>query len=381
MGKRAANGMGSIRQRPDGRWEARYTAPDGRQHSVFARTQKEVSAKLKAVLQQVDGGAWREPTKMLMSQWFEIWLTDYQTHITERTTRRYRCVVNKHFIPSVGNIRVVKLLPLHIRHMVSDMMKAGCKESTIGNYMAIFNSCLEAAVEAGLITRNPADAVKMPRVPPTQFTIVDRADIARFIELAKENPYGNEMVLLLLTGLRLGELCGLRWEDIDFAAGTMHVQRQLHQHWKDLSPITPPKYGEDRILHLAPEALALLREQRRRQAKQRLASNTWVDDDVSKDLVFRADNGAPCGYKSVYRAVKEIGAKMDLPDLHPHDLRHSYAIAALRSGADVKTVQHNLGHRTAKMTLDVYAAYTDDAGRESAAKLSAYLQNISAKPN
>ena len=134
---------------------------------------------------------------------------------------------------------------------------------------------------------------------------------------------------------------------------------------------------EVRLLHIPREVVDILQAQKRRQAEQRLASGKWTDDDISTDLVFRQRNGKPHTRGTVSRAVTAVGKAIGKPDLHPHDLRHSYAIAALRSGANVKTVQYNMGHKTAKMTLDIYAAYTEDTGKEDATKLSAYLQSIS----
>ena len=372
-GSRANNGMGSIRQRPDGRWEARYTAPDGRQHSLYAKTEKAVTARLRASLHDVDMGAWKEPSKMTVAEWMEIWLADYQGHNSVRTVEKYRCIVNAHFIPLLGDVKLVKLSPLHIRRLVTSLSKL--QPVTIKNYVRIFSAALSCAIEAGIISTNPADKVKLPRPAPTQLHIIDREDIPRFLDAINATDYPHELALMLYTGLRVGELRGLRWADIDLEAKTIHVQRQLHPINHDRPRITPPKYGEDRLLHIPDEAVAILRDQRKHQAEQRLAAGGWDFDDVSKDLVFRLPNGHPHNDRTIYNAVKAVGRAIGQPDLHPHDLRHSYAVAALRSGADVKTVQHNLGHKTAKMTLDVYAAYTEDAGKTSASMFSEYLKN------
>ena len=372
---RASNGMGSIRQRSDGRWEARYTAPDGRQRSVYARTEKEVTAKLRGVQHELDSGAWREPSKMTVADWLEIWLNDYQGHNSERTILKYRCIVNVHIVPKLGEIKVSKVLPLHVRRLINEMQASGLAPVTIKNYVRIFGAAMNSAIEAGLIKSNPTEGAKMPRVSPTKFHIVDRADIPAFIAAAQNTPYPNELIFMLFSGLRVGEARGLRWADIDFDAATMHVQRQLHPNNHNVRRFTSPKYGEDRIVHLPAEAVNILREQRRRQAEQRIAAGGWDDTDITRDLVFRMKNGNAHTDRSIYKAVKAAGAEIGMPELHPHDLRHSYAVAALRSGADVKTVQHNLGHKTAAMTLDVYAAYTEDAGRATADKLSEYLKN------
>jgi integrase len=154
----------------------------------------------------------------------------------------------------------------------------------------------------------------------------------------------------------------------------MYVQRQLHPKSQIANRITNPKYEEERLVHLPEAAIAILKAQKKRQAEQRLEAGTeWHEDETSKDLVFRLPNGNPHGEKTILNAVHIVGQSLGVPDLHPHDLRHSFAIASLRAGIDVKTVQHNMGHKKASMTLDVYVAYTEEGGKEGAEKLSNYF--------
>lgn len=371
---RANNGMGSVRKRADGRWEARYSTPDGCQHSVYAKSEKEVTAKLRKQLHNVDIGAWIEPSRITVAEWLNVWLSDYQGQNTQRTIEKYKCIVTKHFIPKLDQIKLAKLLPLHIRRLVNDL--SDLQPVTVKNYVRILSASLECAIGAGLIQKNPVDGIKLPRPTPTKLNIVDRADIPSFIEAAKATEFPNELILMLYTGLRVGELRGLKWTDVDMTAKTIHIQRQLHPVSHDRTRYTPPKYGEDRIIHIPDEAIAILRDQHRRQAEQRIAAGNWEDNDITRDLIFRLPNGHAHNDKSIYKAVKAVGNAIGYPELHPHDLRHSYAVAALRSGADVKTVQHNLGHKTSQMTLDVYAAYTEDAGKTGADRLSNYLKNV-----
>ena len=372
---RASNGMGSVRQRSDGRWEARYTAPDGKQRSIYGKTQKEVTARLRGVQHDMDSGAWTEPSKMTVEEWLEIWLKEYQRHNAERTVMKYKCIVDNHFVPMLGKMKLSKVLPLHIRQVINKLIDKGLKPVTIKNYIRILGASMQCAIEAGLIKENPVDNAKVPRVPPTQLHIVELSDIPAFLTAADATPYPNELKLMFYTGLRVGELRGLRWSDCDLEAPTIHVQRQLHPVNHDSKRFTAPKYGEDRIIHIPEEAVKVLRDQRRRQAEQRLASGKWEDNDITRDLVFRMPNGDPHNDATIKKAIKAVGKAIGQPDIHPHDLRHSYAVIALRSGVDVKTVQHNLGHKTSQMTLDVYATYTEAAGKEGASKLSKYLKN------
>lgn len=375
MGKRAANGMGSIRQRPDGRWEARYTAPDGRQHSVFGKTQREASAKLKAALQQVDAGSWIEPSKMTVGDWLDVWLRDYLNHTTGRTKETYECAVNKWFKPTFGNVRLASFTEMHVRRMVSDMERAGRKPYTVQHHCAILSAAMEQAIHSKLIRENPVKLVKLKRRnTAVDIHIVDRLQIPAFVAAAEKTDFPNELIFMLFSGLRVGELRGLRWEDVDLEAGTINVQRQLHATAHKMQ-FAPPKNGEQRVIHLAPEAVAILKRQRRRQIEQKLAAgDKWIENTLTSGLVFRQDNGRVHSELSIYKQVKIAGAEIGMPDLHPHDLRHSYAVAALRSGADIKAVQHNLGHKSAKMTMDVYAKYTEDSGKTGAERLSTYIQ-------
>lgn len=372
---RASNGMGSIRQRKPDLWEARYSTPEGKQKSVYGKTEKEVTAKLRGVLHDLDTGAWREPSKMTVGEWLDTWLSDYQGHTTGRTVETYRCIVNGHFKPTFGTVKLSSFSQMHVRRMIADLQKKGRSASTIRHSCAILGGSMKCAIEAGLIKINPLTGIKLPRKVKPKFTVVDRDQIPAFVEAAEKSKYPNELLFMLYTGTRVGEVRGLRWDDIDFDAGTAHIQRQLNPATHG-ERFTPPKDGEEREIHLASEAVEVLKRQRKRQLEQRMAAGEkWVEDDISHDLVFRQHKGRAHSELSIYHECKAVGREIGTPDLHPHDLRHSYAVAALRSGADVKTVQHNLGHKSASITLDTYAAYTTDAGKEGAKKLSEYLKN------
>lgn len=373
---RATNGMGSIRKRSDGRWEARYSTPTGNQKSIYGKTEKEVAQKLRDALYKIDTGKWREPSKLTVSAWLDIWLRDYQTDTSERTVYKYRCIANKHFKTYIGNIYMTKLMSYHIRHMIISMQENGLAATTVNNYVGILETAIQRAVEHKIISENPVREINLKSDHPKQFCIIDRTDIPRFLEIVHGMRYENELKIMLFTGLRVGEVRGLRWSDVDLDAGTFDIQRQIQPKRKNMKRITLPKYNKTRSFHIPQEAITILRNQKIKQAEERLkAGDKWQDDEISTDLVFRLPNGHPHGEHTLYFAAKKLGDTLGMPDLHPHDLRHSYAIALLRSGADVKTVQHNLGHQTATMTLEVYAAYTDDAGKQSADKLSKYLND------
>lgn len=369
-----ANHMGTIRKRSDGRWEARYTTPDGKQKSIYAKTQKAVTEALRAVLRDIDTGEWLEPSKLSMNEWFDTWLRDHQSHTTGHTVDTYTATIRRHMRPLFGDVKLADFSAIHARRMVTIMTDSGLSPTTVRNALIVLNDALNDAVADGLIRSNPAKGVKAPKAAKHPFTVVDREHYKAFAEAAQTTKYSDELLFMLMTGVRINEMRGLKWSDVDMDAGTIIIERQMFSYdRKATSEFRPPKEGRTRDLHVGAEVIALLKQHRKAQAADRLRAEEWVDDGICADLVFRGPDGRPVCEMTIRRAVAKAGEVIGLPTLCPHDLRHSYAVAALRAGVDVKTVQHNLGHASAAVTLDVYAAYTDDAGKAAADRLSAYF--------
>lgn len=375
-GTRAANGMGSIRKRKDGTYEGRYTGSDGRQHSVYGKSPKAIGEALRAATHSVDAGTWLEPSSMTVGQWLEEWQRDYCTHTTQRTRDYYKRISGLYIVPTLGKVKLSALGPVHVRRLVGDLQRRkgedALKASTVRMAVRVLNVALNAAVKSKVIRENPAADADLPRADKPVMHIVDRPMFPAFIEAAQNTTQPEALILLLQTGLRSGELRGLTWADWDEAASVLHVRHQLARG----NTLVPPKDGSTRDIIVGPEVAATLRAQRRRLAEYKLrAGEKWREDDFSAALMFRSRYGSPVCESALRNAVQSVAKQLNIPGLHPHDLRHSYAVAALRSGADPKTVQHNLGHSSAAMTLDVYAAYTTDAATEAARKLSAYWQD------
>lgn len=372
-GTRTPNRMGSIRKRKDGTWEGRYTGGDGRQHSVYGKDPKAVGEALREALHAVDTGAWLEPSTMTVRDWLEEWVRDYCPHTTQRTRDYYRQIATLYIIPALGRLRLSALGAVHVRRLIGDLQRRrgddALKASTVRMIVRILNVALNAAVRAKLLRANPAADAELPRADRPVMHIVDRPAFPAFIQAAQATGCPEALILLLQTGLRSSELRGLTWSDWDEAASVLHVRHQIGPG----PELIPPKDGSARDIVVGPEVAATLRAQRRRLAELQLrAGAKWKEDSFTAALVFRSRFGAPLSQSALYTAASAVGEALGLPGLHPHDLRHSYAVAALRAGADPKTVQHNLGHSSAAMTLDIYAAYTTDAAAEAARRFSAY---------
>ena len=181
--------------------------------------------------------------------------------------------------------------------------------------------------------------------------------------------------MALFTGLRKGEAMGLCWDRIDFARGTIFIDKQLQLEQKKGGKYVyaPLKNDKARTITPAPFVMKLLKRHRAKQAEQRLKLGPMWEDS---GLVFTAETGRHLDLHTIQRAYKPIVASIGCPEARFHDLRHSYAVASIRSGDDIKTVQGNLGHATAAFTLDVYGHVTDQMKQESARRMESYIKDV-----
>ena len=230
--RKAASGAGSLRQRPDGRWEARFTYVDElgvkRRRSVYGNTQKETRQKLTAIIKSVDEGTFVVRQRYTFGQWFHEWMHTYDTGWKPRTRDDYDTKANRYIIPVFGEAYLTAITPMQVQRFINHLSDKLSPKS-VKNIHGILHSCLKQAVVAGLIPTNPADNINLPKAQKAQLTPIMDEDISRFITACEEHRYGNLFLIDLFTGLRQSEILGLQWSDIDFDAGTIHVQRQLQK--------------------------------------------------------------------------------------------------------------------------------------------------------
>lgn len=354
--KKNAAGAGSLRQRPDGRWEARFTYTDElgvkRRRSVYGDTQKETRQKLTAALKTVDEGTFVVRQRYTFAQWFREWLQTYDTGWKPRTRDDYETKANRYIIPAFGEAYLTAITPMQVQRFINRLSKKLSPKS-VKNIHGILHSCLKQAVVAGLIPVNPADNTNLPKAQKAQLTPIMDDDVSRFITACRDHRYGNLFLIDLFTGLRQSEILGLQWSDIDFEAGTIHVQRQLQKARGSAEYFfLTTKNGKDRFVPFPPSISAVLKQERCRQAKWRMAAGeAWENQD---NLVFTTETGCHLSHSTIQNNFRKFRDSLGLT-CRFHDLRHSCAILALQSGASVKAVSDMLGHYSSAFTMDVYA--------------------------
>ena len=386
---RAAQGSGTIRQRPDGRWEARFTIGrdpgTGRQiqRSVYGATQQEVRKKLAEAVAALDAGNYFEPSKMTLGRWVEIWLQEYMGDKKYLTVKHYKAQCRAHIVPSLGAVKLSELTTPQIQSFYNGLQRGGMAAKSVRNVHGILTKCLSTAVQVGYLRDNPASRVTLPKVEKKEIRPLSDEQVKAFLTVSAGDEYEIILKTILFTGLREAEATGLTWDCIDFKAGTIKVCKQLQKRPQQDGGFTfaPLKSNKTRIIKPAPFVLSLLERRRREQVEQRFrAGELWTGwsnaEERKTALVFTTATGGNLSPQTVYNHYKKLARKIGAPDSRVHDLRHTFAVLSLQNGDDVKTVQGNLGHATAAFTLDVYGHVSERMKEDSAARMEAYIAGL-----
>lgn len=393
---RAANGNGTIRKKSvmkNGKkysyWEARctvgYDPGTGKQiqRSISGKTQKEVAQNLKQMSLDVDNGTYQEPSNLTVKDWFEIWQKDYMGDVKASTKLLYSRNVDLYIVPNLGAVKLDSLTTSMIQklynQLTSENQESGkpLSPKTIKNIHGILHKALQQAVENGVIRVNPSDACKLPRVEKKDIQPLDDNQVSEFLKAVHGHPYEYLYKIALFTGIREGEVLGLTWDCVDFQSNTLYINKQLQKSKKvgGEYQLIPTKNGKARLITVAPSVMAALKRQKVKQAQAQLcAGPAWENKE---GFVFTNALGGHLAHFTVYKEFKKIVCSIGLDNARFHDLRHSYAVAAIESGDDIKTVQGNLGHATAAFTLNIYAHTTQKMRQQSADRMERFIQAVS----
>ena len=384
---KGAKGGGTIRQRPDGRWEARYTLGidpgTGKQiqKSVYGKTQKEVAQNLRQITAEIDAKTYVAPCKLSVAEWMAVWAQDYLVGIKASTAYLYKRTIELYIEPHLGHIRLDTLNAHTVQHFYNELAKpskpdaAPLSAKSIKNIHGVLHKALQQAVLLNYIRYNPTTACVLPKIVKKEIHPLTDQQTAQLLNLLKGSKYEIPLTVDLFTGLREGELLGLIWDCVDFEKGTILVNKQLRRSQRKGGTyyFSPPKNNKSRTITPAPYVMKLLQAQKVQQARQRLmAGPAWEDSG----LVFTNEFGRYVSYRAIFDSFKRIVKRIGLPDARIHDLRHTYAVNCIRAGDDIKTVQSNLGHATAAFTLDVYGHFTDDMRSVSAQRMEGFITNV-----
>lgn len=377
MKNRNAKGGGSVRQREDGKWEARCTI-NGKRRSFYGNRQSDVLKAMRAAQSAADVGAFIEPSKMTIEQWVTAWLEEYIKPSSKPLTySAYKSKVDNHIIPHLGKMRLTTLNPTQVQAFYNDLLREkNLSPKSIKDVHGILHRAIEQAVELRYIPYNCTNACKTPRIVKKEIEPFDDVAIEAFLTAIQGHRYQDIFTVTLFTGIREGEACGLPWDAVDFRNGTITIKQQLckekvkgGKHYIDT-----PKHDKVRILTAPSFVMDILREVKAKQLQNHInCIGNWQNEH---NLVFTDEFGKYTVPSTLHKHFKIIARQIGKPNARFHDLRHTYAVTALQEGDDAKTVQQNLGHATAAFTLNVYGHVSEKMKKDSADRMERYYQRV-----
>src|SRR5579884_3830581 len=277
--KRRGHHEGTIRQRADGRWEAQVSMPRGKRKSYYGKTRREAQDKLRAALRDLDAGLDLAAGRQTVGQFLDRWLADVaKPSVRPSTYESYAGHVRNHLKPALGHIQLAKLTPQQVQTMLTEKTAAGLSPRTVQYIRAVLRRALGQAMKWGLVARNVATLTEPPRSAKKPVQPLTAEQARAFLDFTKDDRLGPLFHVAITTGLRQGELFGLRWPDVDLAAGTLTVRHALQRINGKPTLVAPKTDKSRRTVTLPASAVAALREQRKRQLQERLlAGSRWQD--------------------------------------------------------------------------------------------------------
>ena len=382
MAKRRANGEGNIRKRDDGRWEGRIVVghKDGGD-PIFRYThdnsQKGLVPKLRRMQDVYAGVELAEDCKLTLGEWLDLWIEEYAPATSRPSTLQgYRMYTRNYVKPYLGKKRITSLRTEDFQKLYGKLRESGrihehpeyghsLSDSTVARIHSMLRLAMQSEKQERLIPVNPTANAVPPKPGSRQMKILNDEQLDKFMAAIKSDPawyafFYTEMT----TGLRRGEICGLRWDDFDEKEGTLKVRRSIHMEKGGRLVAGETKTGTGKRTIILPESTAnLLRE------RKRGSYSAWI----FPNLTFPEK---PLSPNSAYYQLKKILKVAGLPDIRFHDCRHTFSSHALASGVDPKTLSGILGHTNASFTLDTYAHVTGEMQKRAAGIVGAFIEDI-----
>jgi integrase len=366
---RRGQGEGSIYLRKDGRWCASITLENRKRKAFYGKTRKEVQEKLRVALNEQKQGILSTGPQQTVNQFLEQWLEEiHKPSIRIGTYKGYRGYLDKHVLPTLGRIPIQKLTPQHVQAFYTHKQQEGLSAESVNNIHGMLHKALDHAVRWGLVPRNVCDTVSLPKQARHEIQPLTEKQARQLLVASRGHSLEGLLTLAVTTGMRSGELLALKWQDINFDTGSLHIRRSMgYISGKGYLEFEPKTAKGRRKIVLPPFVCEVLKQHRTRQLEESLKAGTrWQDND----LVFCNIYGGYLDPAHLRQRFDKLLKDAGLPDLRFHDLRHSAATILLSMGVPAKVVQEILGHSQISMTMDVYSHVLPDMQQEAMAKMN-----------
>jgi integrase len=373
--KGRANGDGDVfpRKNKAGKitsYRGAYVGLDGKRRYVSGKTKEEARRNLRRARGDAERGLVFDADNLQVGEYLDRWLSDSVRDTVKATTfERYEQIARLHLKPSLGRVKLKGLTPAHVRGLYREKLEAGSSARTVRYIHTTLHKALKQAVMDGLIPRNATEAVTPPQSSREEMCPLTPEQAKLLLQVAHET--GDRLtalyVLAIHTGLRQGELLGLKWDDVDLEDGSLQVRRTL-AITKNGPVLTSPKTtGSRRSVKLTSKAIEALKRHLERQLGEidRIGS-LWSENG----LIFASEKGEPINrHNLTRRSFKPLLKRAGLPQIRFHDLRHTCATLLLTRNVNVKIVSEMLGHSTIAITLDTYSHVLPNMRDQAAAAM------------
>ena len=368
MSKKRGNGEGKIttQRRPLGGQYTIHTTKGPKCRHTLRQDQGKGGGKARQSDVRQGRRAHLRRGNLTVGEYLDSWLSDsVRGTVRPSTFERHEGIIRLHIKPSLGRVGLKKLTPAHVRGLHREKLDAGLAPATVRKIDSTLHKALSQADSDGILPRNSAD-VKAPRPTPEEMRPLSETEVRAFLDVARESGDRFEAlyVLAITTGLRRGELLGLRWDDVTMERSTLRVGRALvREGGKHTLGETKTRRGR-RQINLTLRTVSALKAHRKKQLEEKTKLTGLYKDH---GLIFATRVGTPINPENlVNRSFKPLLERASLPEIRFHDLRHTCATLLLGRGVHPKLVQELLGHATIAMTLDTYSHYMPSMGDQAA---------------
>lgn len=335
------------------------------------KTKKEAEKALADIIAKIEKGEYFEPEKITLANYLNYWLETYALPNVAPTTYASYKQGAEVIARYIGKISLDQLKPIHVQNFISKLQTETQLSSTsIHQYYGTLNTALNYAIRLQMLRYNPCKAVTPPPKNKNKMKVLSQAEVSKLIEGCKDTPLYLPILLAITCGMRRGEILGLKWDNVDLQAKQIHIEDNLTQ--ADGKPfMTDPKTTTGKRSVSVPDiTISALKETKKMQAQQKLMLGSQYKDN---GFVCCWDNGEPFRPDYITHAFKKILAKLKLPNVRFHDLRHTHATLLLAQGVHPKVVQERLGHSSITITLDTYSHLVPNLQQEAAQKINDML--------
>ena len=381
MSKRRPNGEGMIRQKKKGQWEGRIVVghkSDGKPiyRYVYAKTQKELIEKLHQKIDIYRDAELNENSNMTLGEWLDIWIEQYMiSTVRDSTLKGYRNHIEAYIKPNLGYKQIAFITTADVQRMYNKLKKQGrvnehpiykheLSDSMVIDIHRVLHKAMKTAVQEHLLPTNPTEKTVRPKTIKKDMKVLTDEQLDKFLKVIDtEELWRDFFYTELTTGLRRGEICGLKWSDFDEETGRLNINRSIEVK-NGIVTEGETKTGKGKRSFYLPESTADMLRERKKTSK-----TEWIFTDPLKPNL-------PLPPPKAYRKMKEILNRAELPNVRFHDLRHTFATHAITNGVDAKTLSGILGHTKASFTLDTYTHVTTDMQRRASNIIGNFINEI-----